>query len=273
MTNYSILDRKIIEISGPDRKSFLQGLISNDINSLTSDNLIYSLMLTANGNFLFDFFISENSDKIYLDIDENRSQEILKKLSLYKLSANIKLQIIDNLKIIFLDQKSDEIPSFIDPRNSKIGFRTILSPENLKKIQNNSNFTEKNINFYNKIRFNLKIPDHNDLIIKKSIPAEYGFFDLNSINFTKGCYIGQEVMARIKYKGVIRKKIYLIEILGDNSFKKNDEIIFEDRKIGNILSHIKIDNKILALALIKNAAIEENHNAKLELNSNQIKII
>ena len=80
-------------------------------------------------------------------------------------------------------------------------------------------------------------------------------------------------MARIKYKGVIRKKIYLIEVLGDNSFEKNDEIIFADRKIGNILSHIKIDNKILALALIKNAVIEENHNAKLELNSNQIKII
>ena len=71
MTNYSILDRKIIEISGPDRKSFLQGLISNDINYLKSDNLIYSLMLTATGNFLFDFFISENSDKIYLDIDRD----------------------------------------------------------------------------------------------------------------------------------------------------------------------------------------------------------
>ena len=271
MPNYSILDRKIIKISGSGRKTFLQGLITNNINSLDSKNyLIYSLMLTATGTFLYDFFISEKGGGIYLDVEESRILEIIKKLSLYKLSADIELKIIDDLKIIFLDQKSNETDCLIDPRSDKIGFRAILDQKNLEKIQNNSNFTEKNIDFYNKIRFGLKIPDHRDLTEKKSIPAEYGFFDLNCINFEKGCYIGQEVMARIKYKGVIRKKIYLVKILGNDPFKKGDESVFENKKIGNILSYIKEDNKILALALLKNAMIDEDPNISLKLGSNVI---
>ncbi|MDA7704952.1 hypothetical protein N8772_00530 [Rickettsiales bacterium] len=271
MPNYSILDRKIITISGPDRKNFLQGLITNDINCLNHKNpIIYSLMLTATGGFLYDFFISENGDKIYLDIEDKKSEEILKKLSLYKLSANIELKIIDDFKIIFLDQENDEIQYFYDPRNKKLGFRAILDQNNLQNIQNNPNFTKQNIDFYNKIRFDLRIPDHNDLIQKKSIPAEYGFFDLNCINFEKGCYIGQEVMARIKYKGVIRKKIYLTKILGKNQFNKGDEITLKDRKIGNILSHISYDGQIISLSLLKNAIIDENPKAKLQLNDNQI---
>lgn len=274
MPNYSILDRKIIQISGPDRKNFLQGLITNDINSLQPKKpLIYSLMLTATGNFLYDFFISENNNQIYLDVDKNRAEEILKKLSLYKLSATIDLKISDNLTIIFLERKTTQFTYFLDPRSEKLGFRAILDKNQIKEIANNPDFIQKDLNFYNKIRFDHKIPDHNDLIVKKSIPAEYGFFDLNAINFEKGCYIGQEVMARIKYKGVIRKKIYLVEIIGNNSFEKNAEITCEDRKIGNILSSIKIDDQILALALLKNAITEENTTAQLQLNNNLIKII
>ena len=77
-------------------------------------------------------------------------------------------------------------------------------------------------------------------------------------------------MARIKYKGVIRKKIYLVKILGNDPFKKGDEIVFENKKIGNILSCIKEDNKILALALLKNAMIDEDPNISLKLGSNVI---
>ena len=90
MPNYSILDRKIIKISGPDAKEFLQGLTTNDINSLTTENpLIYSLMLSATGTFFCDFFISQKKGDIYLDVEEARIAEIFKKLSLYKLSADI----------------------------------------------------------------------------------------------------------------------------------------------------------------------------------------
>jgi folate-binding protein YgfZ len=274
MLNYSILDRKIIKISGSDRKNFLQGLITNDINLLEDqDVLIYSLMLTATGNFFCDFFINQTKDNLYLDVEESRIDEIFKKLSLYKLSANIELKISNNLKIIFLENKTEKIKYFPDPRSNKIGFRAILNDEELSKIQNDSDFCQKDLNFYNKIRLNLKIADHTDLTIKKSIPAEYGFFDLNCINFNKGCYIGQEVMARIKYKGVIRKKIYLIEISDDNPFSKNDEINYNDRKIGNILSSIKINDQILALAILKNSIIEEDPKVQLQLNDKLIKII
>lgn len=274
MPNYSILDRKIIRISGVDRSSFLQGLITNDINSLSDKNpTIYSLMLTPVGTFFCDFFISEKENNIYLDVEESRIDEILQRLSLYKLSADIELKIANNLQVISLDKISDKIESILDPRDKRLGFRAILDEKTLLEIQNNSDFCQKDLNFYNKIRFKYKIPDHNDLVVKKSIPAEYGFFELNAISFEKGCYIGQEVMARIKYKGVIRKKIYLIEIIGDNDFIKNDEITFEDRKIGNVLSSIKNNNKILSLAILKNSIIDENPKTQLQLNNNLIKII
>ena len=137
MPNYSILDRKIIKISGPDAKEFLQGLTTNDINSLTTENpLIYSLMLSATGTFFCDFFISQKKGDIYLDVEEARIAEIFKKLSLYKLSADIELEIIDDLKIVFLDQKITEINSYQDPRSKEISFRAILDQNNLEKIQN-----------------------------------------------------------------------------------------------------------------------------------------
>ena len=101
----NLQDRTIIEIAGDDRKNFLQGLITNDINKASSTNLIYSAMLNASGRFLYDFFIFENDNKIIIDCLKSRRDEIVMKLGFYKLRAKIQIKKNDELKVFLHKMK------------------------------------------------------------------------------------------------------------------------------------------------------------------------
>ncbi|MCE3255818.1 MAG: aminomethyl transferase family protein [Rickettsiaceae bacterium] len=236
-------NRSVISVSGEDKSAFLQGLITNDINKAKEDRAIYALMLSPVGKFLYDFFILRRDEKFLLDCSKERVDEIVQKLSFYKLRSKVEIKKEPDLSVIVSTKNEPSLPYFVDPRNSKMGYRAF--------VEVNKNFVA-NDEKYNLLRLALKIPDDSDMGFDKSFPLEFGFDDLNAIDYQKGCYIGQEVTARTHYKGVIRKKVFLVEILDCKIIGKFSEIIFEDKKIGEILSSILYHNQMLALALIKN---------------------
>ncbi len=263
-------DRQIIEISGSDRYQFLQGLITNDIFQLKKNkNLLYSAMLSAKGRFLYDFFIFKdiNDEKIYLDCFYQRTEEIIKKLSIYKLKSDITITKNDQILAFWQknaekQQKTFDNNSFYgildDPRSKKMGQRLYVN----HKID-----YQDNVTIYHLTRILNKICEGEyDLTYDKSLILEFGFDNLNAISYNKGCYMGQELTARTHHMGQIRKKIYNIEIDNANQFLssselksvanqsnllKNIEITLMDSPVGIILSSVIIDNKILALALLK----------------------
>jgi hypothetical protein len=264
-------NRSIISISGENIKVFLQGLITNDINKASDKKAIYAFMLGPQGRFLYDFFIIKNGEKFLLDCNKKLVDEIIQKFSFYKLRSKIEIKKEDLLVITekysnqdYIDEliKNSDVIVFNDPRNNKMGYRIFAKKNVIEKFIK----TDKTDNAqYNFDRISLKIPDDSDLTMDRSFPLEFGFDDLHSIDYKKGCYVGQETTARMHYKGIIRKKIFLVEVTDCNEIEKSSIIEAKSKKIGEILSSIFYNNKLLALALIKNLDNEGNDINLLEL--------
>ena len=219
-------DRIIIEIIGTDTKDFLQPLITNNIDLVSSKKSIYAALLSPQGKYIFDFFIFENSISGHLSIDcaKNRCAELLEKLNIYKLRYKINFNINNNISIfsiygtdyselelnlkeVSLEGSTEKINNniiLVDPRNKKLGLRIysdLSSPiEGFNKIPDG----EKSDLDYIRIELSVPNPDL-DLEIEKSFLIENNFEFINAIDFKKGCYVGQENTARQKYRGTAKK--------------------------------------------------------------------
>jgi len=263
-------NRCVISISGQDRKSFLQGLITNDVSKAGDGKAFYALMLSPVGRFLYDFFIVEKGEKLFLDCCLEKVDEIVQKLSFYKLRSKVEIGKEPNLVVVSFGSLIGKI-GFVDSRNSEMGFRSFVAKDQLQSalgesglermekgnehmvgIANSNQQQGKDLLDYNFRRINLKLPDDSDLTFEKSFPLEFGFDDLNAVDYQKGCYVGQETTARMHYKGTIRKKVFLVEVLECKEIDKGTEIEAGDKKIGEILSSVFYQEKLFALALIKN---------------------
>jgi len=220
----ALSDRRLISISGEDKEEFLQGLITNDVNKLRDDNALFACMLTPQGKFLFDFFLYKKDGRIIIDINEKFLNDFIKKLKIYKLRSNIEVSELEGS--VFLDTENSD-GSYPDPRNPKFGGRVIKFD---KQGQTSS------LDEYHDRRIKYKMVDGAyDLIQDKSFILEYGYNEMNAIDFDKGCYIGQEVTTRTFRRGVIRKAIYIINL--DDSLKdveQGDSITFADKKVGSL---------------------------------------
>ena len=280
-------DRGLISIIGEDAKDYLQNIMTNDINKVSESNSVFAALLSPQGKYLFDFFVIKNDEGYLLDCDGNSAVELVNNLHKYKirskveikdLSSNYVVGIIhyENFKTIQKELNKQDLTLhyrdssiFVDPRDSDLGAR-IMSP--LEKLY----LTIK--------KLNLKIVENNNYIKKaflKGIPVEglsklqnqlfgleINFEKLNAIDFKKGCYVGQEITARMKLKNKIRRQ--LMPIKTDKSVKIGDEIKYNDYVIGKIL----ID-KPYPFALIKLFDPEFSlfGNKTLKINNNNAEII
>lgn len=203
-----------------------------------------------------------------LDCAKETVLDLKKKLSFYKLRSKVEIGIIEELSVIAAICPSHplknhpEILVFSDPRNSDMGLRIVAKDQELSEFIEINNLVNADLDFYNYQRLNLKITDNNDLTYDQSLILEYGFEELNAISYDKGCYVGQEVTARTHYRGVIRKRIFLIKISNSKQIPKETEIICDQKKIGTILSSVFYNQELYALALIKNI---DNNNQEIDL--------
>ena len=236
MEKYYLDYRKLISISGEDSENFLQNILSNDINKLSNEGMQYSLLLTPQGKILFDFFIFRISEKIFLDCHKDYLNNIKTKFMLYKLHSNV--NIMDCEAHIFIANEDFNEFGYIDPRNKNLGRRCY----DFDSKQDNFNDIAK----YNEIRVKYLIPEFGiDFFPEEFYPLDLGLDSLNAVSFNKGCYVGQEVTARMYHRGKRKKNLEIIDL---NNYQINDKEVIEDnKKIGKIL---KIYNSH-ALALIK----------------------
>jgi tRNA-modifying protein YgfZ len=284
-------DRIIIEIIGTDTKNFLQPLITNNIDLVSSKKSIYAALLSPQGKYIFDFFIFENSINGHLSIDcaKNRCAELLVKLNIYKLRYKINFNINNNISIFSIfgtdyselelelkkvnlegsTEKIDNNIILVDPRNKKLGLRiysNLSSPiEGFNKIPDG----EKSDLDY--IRIELSVPSCDlDLEIEKSFLIENNFEFINAIDFKKGCYVGQENTARQKYRGTSKKKLFLIRIIG-NDIKNGTKIYYNERVVGTMRSSCRD----IGLATIRTDFYEEykNKNLKIKVLNSELKLL
>jgi tRNA-modifying protein YgfZ len=222
-------ERGVLAIGGPDRASFLQGLVSNDTARISGEQAIYAALLTAQGKYLHDFMLVELGDTILLDGEAGRLADLKRRLTMYRLRAKATLDERPDLAVAAVFGPSalglPEEPgaarafgdgvAFVDPRLAALGARVILPRETIRRTLADASASEADFAEYDRLRLGLGVPDgRRDLVLDKSILLEAGFDELNGVDWQKGCYIGQELTARTKYRGLIKKRLFPVRIDG-----------------------------------------------------------
>jgi folate-binding protein YgfZ len=259
--------RGVLEIQGEDKATFLQGLVSNDIFDVTPEQAIYAVLLTPQGRFLYDLFIAEKNGSFLIDAETQRLEALLKRLTLYKLRSQVNLQLRPDLKVFAIwgltlsetlglkeESGSAREGLFMDPRLLQLGARGIGEVKNM-------GFQQATARDYDAHRLMLGVPEGGlDLIPEKTIPLEAGLDELNAISWTKGCYLGQELTARTKYRGLIRKRLFPVKIEGELPID-NKEIFLGGAEVGDMRTHNGSDG----IALLRLEAFEAYEEEQGEL--------
>ena len=259
------ISSRFIEIEGEDSISFLQGLITNDINKCNEDKSIYACLLTPQGKFLADFFISKIKNKYLIEINKKYLNSFMNKLKIYKLRSKVNFKENNEIKsaILFSNNKQKEINSittFDDPRHEELGCKIYLYEDSLRLIS----IKERSYNFYKKILMKLIIPHTpDDLLENKSLLLENNFQNINAIDWEKGCYVGQEITARMNYRALLKKKLYVLKLISGN-IKPEDDIIEKNKNLGKVIS--KIDEYILCMLKIDLVKDKNINKEKIKIN-------
>lgn len=225
--------RSFLELSGTDRREFLQGLVSCDVMKLAPETALFGALLTPQGKFLFDFFLIEKGETFLLEIEAGRADALLKKLSMFKLRSKIALRLAPEWiavaafgpgaldKLGLSATAGVALPfaggiAYADPRLAEAGARLALPAENGLAPLEAAGFAKTAFEEWDRMRLALALPDGSrDLVPEKGILLEAGYDELNGVDWKKGCYMGQELTARTKYRGLVRKRLLTVRYEGD----------------------------------------------------------
>lgn len=234
--------RKILYVSGLEAHGFLQSLVTNNIDQL-SNGILYSALLTPQGKYLFDFFLIPEKDRILIDVKATCASALLQRLLNYRLRAKVEFGYANQQVITGVEKPPPK--AVADPRHPRLGWRLYGSGLKKQPIVN-----------WNKIRVDHCIPETGiELIPGKTFILETGFARLNGVDFRKGCFVGQEVTARMQHKTTLRKK--LTKVLIDSSAPIGTSIDDNGRNVGTLFTQ----SNGLAIALVRLDRIS-NHQLK-----------
>ncbi len=238
---YALTSRSVIKFCGPDGIKFLNNLSTNKIQI---GRLIYTYFLNNQGRYLYDGFLyMQDAENIYLDMSAHIVEHFLKYIQLRKLRSKFDIIELKDHQVLYSAGQIIEdslIFAAPDPRDSRMGYRAISL--GFSGVDNEDLYQD------NRFRY-VVIEGCYDMIYEKSIPIEYNAEEQNALSFDKGCYVGQEVISRAKYQGVVRKKVFLLQnVSGDAlEFLEQGEVVTDESgdKLGAVCSHR--GNQVLAL--------------------------
>ena len=225
--------RRVFLIRGADAAEFLQGLVTNDIRKLDS-GLVYAALLSPQGKYLADFFLARHGDGILLDVDAGLADDLLKRLSMYRLRA--KVEITESGLNVQRGTGPAPEGAMADPRHPAMGWRMY------SEAAESDDGTD-----WDAIRVAHMIPETGIELTPETYILEARFEALHGVDFRKGCYVGQEVTARMKHKTELRKGLARVEIEGDAA--PGTEITAGGKPVGTLftrsggaaLAHLRFD--------------------------------
>jgi len=271
-------DRDIISVSGSDSASFLQNVITNDVNKLNESNSLYSALLTPQGKYLYDFFILKHEKNYLIDCESETAENLLSCFQKYKLSANIEFKNItsDNSVAIITYEKFQQIQKnnavdivFSDPRTNLMGARIISKLEKLNLAIKKLGLKLIDQEQYFETAHALGLPTKGLNKLQNQIFAlELNFEEEKGIDFKKGCYIGQENTSRMKLGNKLRRRLFPLKT--SDELKDGSEIFFKNEIIGKVMI-----SKPKAFGLIKiyDPNIESFLDEDLKCNNSNINLI
>jgi folate-binding protein YgfZ len=220
--------RAVLAVSGADRVTFLNGLVSNDIATAAPGQAVWAALLTPQGKWLADFFVFATAEALLLDCEAERLPLLRERLARFRLRAAVTLEPAP----LLVHAAWGVLPAVdglvaADPRLPEAGWR-ILAAAPLA--------TNASAGDYDAHRLALGLPDgERDLEPEKSILLEAGFDELNGVSWTKGCYLGQELTARTRWRGLVKRR--LLPVSGQAPMPvPGTPVMLDERDVGTMRS-------------------------------------
>ena len=252
-----LTDRAVLLVGGADARDFLQGLITVDMATVDEKDAAYAALLTPQGKVQFDFLISAADGAYRLDVPAGAASDLLKRLTFYRLRAAVELADISADCPVHVAWSTDGAPvdrrgAFADPRLNALGCRWYgAAPEGDPEVEGD----------WHAHRIRLGVPEApRDFAYGEVFPHDIDMDDLSGVDFDKGCFVGQEVVSRMRHRGSARKRVITVSAEAPLP-EAGSDILAGDRVIGRLASHdgtrglalIRLDR--LAAGLRSGAAI------------------
>jgi folate-binding protein YgfZ len=220
-------ERTMISLSGDDRSPFLQGLVTNDV-AKAADGIIYTALLTPQGKFIADFFVIGQADRLLIDVASSHAQTLGQRLMMYRLRAAVDITQTD--LVVSRGVGPVHKDAFADPRHPAMGWRAYGETD----ISDNTD--------WDALRVANMIPATGIELTPDTYVLEAGFEALNGVDFKKGCFVGQEIVARMKHKTVLKKGLARVSVTGQAA--AGDEITTDGKPAGTL--HTVVGNEGIA---------------------------
>lgn len=244
--------RAVLRIAGAEAQAWLQGLVTNDVRRLAPGLAVYAAMLSPQGKYLFDFMLVQDSDgSILLDVAADRAPVLMQRLSLYRLRRQVTVEPAEGLGVVLVwgGEASPEGAIVVpDPRDPRLGWR-VYATDPLATLAE-MHATPAAREEYDALRVAACVPESGiELVIDETYVLEAGFERLNGVDFRKGCYVGQEVVARMHHKTTLRKGLVRVGVEGTPPAPGTDVLTEEGRMAGTLftvcgdtgLAHLRFD--------------------------------
>ena len=216
------MTRTLVRVAGADARDFLQGLVTNDVTKL-GDGPVYAALLTPQGKYLADFFMVAGPEgAVDLDVASSLAPGLIQRLTMYKLRAEVSLAGVPDLHLHRgLGAQPDD--AWADPRHADLGWRAWRSTQPAPDPVD-----------WDALRVSLLVPETGSELTPDSFILEQNFEALHGVDFRKGCYVGQEVTARMKHKTELRKGLARVRVSGDA--EPGDQIMAGEKTVGELLT-------------------------------------
>ncbi|HTI02859.1 MAG TPA: folate-binding protein [Acidisoma sp.] len=232
MTRIATLDhRAVVAVTGEDRVSFLQGLVSQDVTLAEPGRALWSALLTPQGKWLAEFFILSDGERLLLDVEAAQRDDLIKRLSRFRLRAKAALAPAEETVQVAWNGPAPDLASGLiapDPRLAEAGYRILTG------LPLPATATAED---WDRHRLSLGLPEGSrDLETEKTVLLEAGFDELGGISWTKGCYMGQELTARTRYRGLLKRRLVPVAIEGEAPAPGTPVLTPEGRDVGTMRS-------------------------------------
>lgn len=260
-------DRGFVSIIGDDARSWLDNLVTNDLAGLDRTSAVFAALLSPQGKLLFEFFVVATPGGLLLETGRDQVAGLIKRLGLYKLRAKIAISDASAAKqAVWAPRASPDEPE--PPPSDALTFADPRCPAGLWRgvrptaVEASSSPTHD----YTARRVALGVAEAPfDYALGDTFPHEANFDLVDGVSFSKGCYIGQEVVSRMQNRSVVRKRV--VRVIGQTPLTSGTEVTVGEAVIGRVgsvagnaaLAMLRLDRVVEALA--KNLPITSNHAA------------
>jgi tRNA-modifying protein YgfZ len=231
-------DRGVLSLSGENVLGFLDNILTCDLAGLSVGEARYGALLSPQGKILHDMFIYTSETRVLIDCAASQISDLVKRLALYRLRAKIGIEIDNTLEVAVHLARPDDPFTYADPRHVDMGFRSFSDAGTFINVPGSRGYEER--------RILLGLADSElDLGVERIFPHEANFDQIKAVSFTKGCYVGQEVVSRMQHRGTARNRF--LPIRTGPQHPRDEQITSDGKLIGEAYSHAAD----VALALLR----------------------